>query len=255
MKIKLYIVTYKANDMLVRCLKSVGSLVGVHIINNFGALTPLKGVPVYNNVCRPDWSTGHLSRSWNQALLLGFKDLSNPDADIVCACQDDTVFEPDWRERLVELHERYEFIQQGVGDNFMSWTPAAVKGIGMWDERFNGIAHQEGDYFLRSVLSGLSVTINDAWRGHQRVHNPVGDVVIKPMPSGRQSGAHAGKREIAKQGDRWMESNRAWFGEKWGGSEFVGGWTPEKLSRVKRSREEINLYPYFEKDIDRRLYV
>ena len=53
-------------------------------------------VNVIHNRGTPDFATAMLGRMWNMALIHGFKDLNNPDADLVVTVQDDTVWNFDW---------------------------------------------------------------------------------------------------------------------------------------------------------------
>ena len=85
-KVRVFICTYNNDEAL---FKNLDSLIAsdllkydyqVSILNNFGRMSlPEKYIPykinVINNEARPDFSRGHLSRSWNQAIMLGFKDL------------------------------------------------------------------------------------------------------------------------------------------------------------------------------------
>ena len=87
MKIKLYIVTYNNPEYLDKNLESLfeTDLVDhdyeVTIINNHSNFKVREefledyNLKVIHNESRPDWSTGHLARSWNQCLINGFKDL------------------------------------------------------------------------------------------------------------------------------------------------------------------------------------
>ena len=67
-------------------------------------------VGVIHNSVRADFSTGHLARDWNCAIINGFKSLTNPDCDILVTCQNDTLFNPTWIEQLIEYHKKYCFI-------------------------------------------------------------------------------------------------------------------------------------------------
>jgi uncharacterized protein YkvS len=81
MKIKQYIVTYNNKIQINNCLESIFSklsneelsILDVYIINNHSNLDIdekyLNRVTILNNDLRPDFSTGHLSRNWNQAII------------------------------------------------------------------------------------------------------------------------------------------------------------------------------------------
>jgi hypothetical protein len=104
MKIKHYIVTYNNNEVLNISLESIFNTLckydrdeyKVYIINNHSnfLIDPKfeAYVEVLHNMVRPDFSTGHLSRNWNQSIINGFADLSNPDCDIVITSQNDCIF-------------------------------------------------------------------------------------------------------------------------------------------------------------------
>ena len=267
MKIKIYIVTYKNDKALNRNLDSLyqSDIVNhdyeITIINNhtdFQADIDRPNLRVVHNTVRPDFSTGHLSRDWNFALIDGFKDLNNPDCDIVVACQNDTVFFPNWASYIVEKHKKdYSFIQFGNGDNFMSWTPAGASVIGLWDERFCNIGYQEGDYFLRAVLlNNKNTSIND-WRrepgylkpgkrSHEREHNPIENKVVDVWFSQDE-----GNKEAHKESKKFHNISREVFRQKWEGFNSVH-WPSDKNLMPKRpTLNSFIYYPYFEKDLDR----
>lgn len=180
MIINLYIVTYRNHIGLNECLQSLSETIipnnvklSINVINNHSdfIIDNKFTVNIIHNSARPDFSTGHLSRSWNQAILHGFKKLSNPIADIVVTCQVDSIFNKNWLIRLIQEHQKYNFITAGWGDAFMGFTPAAIKSIGLFDERFCNIVHQECDYFTRALIFNKDKSsINDFHHG--KVLNP-----------------------------------------------------------------------------------
>ena len=149
--------------MLDRCLDSL-ALSGVvkhdysiHILNNFGTIeVPEKychlNVSVINNEGRPDFSGGHLARTWNQAIIHGFVSLKDPDCEIVVAVQHDVVFSKSWFKELLIHHEHYSFIQVGVGDDFQSFTPECIRKVGLYDERMCNIGGQHYEYYFRQIV-------------------------------------------------------------------------------------------------------
>jgi hypothetical protein len=180
MRIKIYFVTYQETQVLNETLDSFFSTCDVNkfceicIINNhsnfFLEEKFVDKVKVIHNNGRPDFSTGHLSRNWNQAILHGFQNLKEPDCDILIHCQNDVKFFSGWLEKIISLHEKFDFIATGAGDCFCSYTVDAIKKTGIWDERYCGIGYQEADYFIRSVYHNPERTcINDY--GHGRLHN------------------------------------------------------------------------------------
>ncbi len=179
--VNLYIVTFRNHNGLHECLESLSNTyippkvtLNINVINNhsdFQMDGKFNNVNVMHNTLRPDFSTGHLSRSWNQAIMHGFKSLSNPRAQIVVACQVDSIFGKDWLIKLLDQHQKYSFISAGHGDAFLSFTVDGVKTIGLFDERFCNIVHQEGDYFTRALIFNKDKSsINDFHHG--RVLNP-----------------------------------------------------------------------------------
>ena len=104
MKIKQYIVTYNNPLQINSCLYSIFNnlstveldYLDLYVINNHSNLQIqseyLDKITILNNDLRPDFSTGHLSRNWNQAIINGFQNLNEPDCDIVITNQDDTRF-------------------------------------------------------------------------------------------------------------------------------------------------------------------
>jgi len=254
MKIKQFIVTYNNSKEINKCLDSIFtrlsdeelSLLEIYIINNHSNLLiedKFKNkVNILNNELRPDFSTGHLSRNWNQAIINGFKDLTNPDCDIVITNQDDTEFKENYINKIIQLHKKYDLIQFGWGDNFVSYTPLAVKKVGLWDERFCNIGRQEADYFLRSVLYlDNKASIND-W-SHGRKYNAIdkSEWVINIIPNGnsRNESYHSDSKQ-------YHPHSLHMFKTKWGID--PGHWNKD-ISKLKPKINSYILYPYFEKDI------
>lgn len=259
-RISIYIVTYRnpidLNNNIASILAS-GVHARIYVINNHSqfSLEPehKKAVTVLHNRLRPDFSTGHLSRSWNQALLHGFQSLNNPASDIVITVQDDVVFKADWFRHLVDLHRRYNFITMGLGDAFCSYLPEAVKKIGMWDERFCSIGYQEGDYFLRSLIYNREhCSINDL--GHGRLHNSVDHNVYGGSLEKADSLLISSPRWNRDRKDAHLSSANhyglleTYFMHKWGVP--ANPWTTEHYEIRKSLIRNYLMYPYFEKDVE-----
>jgi hypothetical protein len=262
-RVSIYIVTYRNPADLNANISSIlasGANVSINVINNHSefSLEPKHetAVTVLHNNLRPDFSTGHLSRSWNQALLHGFQDLTNPANDIVVTVQDDVTFKKDWLARLVDLHRRYNFITQGIGDAFCSYLPEAVRKVGLWDERFCSIGWSEGDYFLRSLIYNReNCSINDLEHGRQ--HNALegnaidpsahakdrGDSLLVTVPpwNFERSDAHATSAKFHALGE-------AVFRHKWGVAD--NPWTAEHYAIRNPLVPNYVTYPYFEKDVE-----
>ena len=162
--IKIYIVTYRRTEILNKTLDTLFNKTDflsvpnteVNIINNHSEFRLndefTDKVNVIHNNTRPDWDTGNLAKNWNEALILGFKDLNNPDAKIVVTMQNDIVLDPHWCTNLLKMHQKYTFITGQLGDNIISYRADAVKKIGMWDERFLAPGNKEADYYIRALI-------------------------------------------------------------------------------------------------------
>lgn len=256
MKIKIYILTWQDVEALNRNLVSLfegfpylrdGIDIHVNVINNHTkfAINPLyePHVNVIHNVAQPDFATAMLARMWNTAIIHGFKDLKNPDADIVVTAQDDTLWHNEWLPRLLSLMSNNDFYADDAGDMVCAYTPNAIKKVGLWDERFH-YGFGEGDYFLRCIRYNPDrSSIND--HAHGRVWNPTIHLAQRPEPNG----------------DRYMEQNRAhrfrdlsWvnFLYKWGFHEMEGKWPANIQEKVLTTPvvPATILYPYFEMDVE-----
>ena len=250
MKIKLYIVTYNREKWLNNTLDSLFNSnlnynLEVNIINNhsnFNIKEEYKSkVNVLHNSLRPDFSTGHLARNWNQAIINGFKDLNNPDCDILITCQDDTIFNSNWLDLLVNYHNQYSFITQGMGDNFCSYTVDAIKNIGLWDERFCNIGFQEADYFFRALIHNRDKSsIND--HIHVRQYNLIESFVSKPAMQAIDLQDHMKSMVFHKITEKLFIKKWNIGPSNWGSNHFN---YPNKKSLI----ENYIYYPYFEKDI------
>ena len=262
-KIAIYIVRYRETDKLYKCLDSVkkcgdSSGVPVYVINNYGTLElpdEYKCVTVLNNVTRPDFSTGHLSRNWNQAIINGFQDLNSPRYDKIVAIQADVELADAWYEHVVHLNENIKYLACGRGDEFQIFTPEGVKAVGIYDERFCNIGHQEADYFLRNLLIQRDTCcILD--KPHGRFHCPaqfsnvnVEDFIVPSIGCANE--------DHIKSAVYHDISNR-WFSTKWGNTGVVwrDHWNNNDAVReLCPFKKEVMYYPYFEKDIRRDLYV
>lgn len=255
MRIKLFIVTYNNNDILKGSLNSLFENVGdteleIFIINNHSNLD-IEGyedkITVLNNQCRPDFSIGHLSRNWNQAIINGFQDLDNPDCDILILAQNDVIYKKNFLTNLIEYHKKYSFIQFGRGDELCSYLPIAVKNVGLWDERFCNICHQEADYFLRQLIYNTNgCSINDF--EHARIFNLIENTIID---TSIPCGAHRQENSTVKSAKYWRLPD-AVFKSKW--NEISVSWNNDVrriLETVKTPNiQTFYLYPYFELKID-----
>lgn len=272
MKIKIFIVTYKNEEYLKNNILSLlnSDLVNcnyqINVINNFTGDFSIRefcknnNIVVYDNYLRPDFSTGHLSRNWNQAIINGFKSIEEPDCDILVLCQNDNVFKQNWCEYIIEKHKIYDFISIGGGDQYHSYKVSHIKKVGLWDERFCNIGYQEADYFIRSFLyNGEKSSINDF--NHKRILNQLIEGPIK-TPSGiwgtnriidLDDSLKGGMRNDVHhiESSKYHNISKNILEQKWG-LEFEGSWTQEKLNKLPKKSKIPNFifYPYFEKNVE-----
>jgi hypothetical protein len=261
-RVSIYIVTYRnpvdLNNNIASILKS-GVDARIIVINNhskfFVEPEHENAVFVLHNQLRPDFSTGHLARNWNQALIHGFRDLNSPASDIVVTVQDDVIFKPDWLTNLMDLHSRYSFITMGPGDSFCSYLPQAVRTVGLWDERFCNLGYQEGDYFLRSLIYNREgCSINDLCHG--RLHNALEAngfrsdnqveradslLITSPQWNLDRKSAHVSSM-------KYHPLSATVFLHKWGVDQAP--WTAEHHAMRKSLVPNYMMYPYFEKDVE-----
>ena len=255
MKIKVFIVTYNS-DLIFDNIKSLLSsdLVNydysINVIDNYCKNENLidfckdNNINLFENKIRPSFSTGHLSRSWNQCIINGFKDLNNPDCDILVLCQDDNLFLSSWCSELINHHDTYEFISMGAGDQFHSYKPEHIKKVGLWDERFCNIGYQEYDYLIASyVYNKDKSSIND--RAHHKHHNSIGMKFIS-CDDCFVGGARNDKRHLDSV--KYHEISKNILINKWGQESM--NWNLEYLNGISKSNiQNYIYYPYFEKDI------
>lgn len=259
MKAKLYILTYNNEQHLNEGLHSLFSAdlsqheLQIYIINNhtnFILHEQFKDrVTVLHNVLQPDFGTGHTSRNWNQGLIHGFKNLNDPDCDLVILAQDDTYYHSDWLNLLNRVHFEmgHHFFCVGAGDMLHSYTPTAIKKIGLWDERFSVIAFMEHDYFIRAAMHlGDMASVND--RGHCSGLYSFNEI---PFAHYIASNPVRNLGKVIGQRIRYRLENpvRELFKAKWGNySEFTPTAQFINNPRLPGIPHYI-FYPYFEKDI------
>jgi hypothetical protein len=157
--------------------------------------------------------------------------------------QNDTFVKTDCFSDLIELHKKYDFITIGAGDQLLSYTVDAIKQIGLWDERFCFVGHQEGDYFTSAfMLHKDKISICDF--RHNRLHNLFDEChtkLIYPEASlngGHYTGSHSYLEEL--------------FYHKWGRDipwRDTSYWKEENTIVRYPLIKRYFLYYYFEKDI------
>jgi hypothetical protein len=291
MKFAIFIVTFKNEDLLLKCINSIknasipdGDTLEINVINNFGTLKlnlethdddnrtqfqnnglqwmakclethhdkelfdkinnltslrhPEIKVHVINNYARPDFSTGHLSRSWNQCILHGFQDIQSPKNDVVILAQNDTIFKPNFLHAIKEHLKTFNYLQFGSGDEVQIMTPESVKSIGIYDERFCNIGYQEGDYFLRALVKNKDKTsINDHM--HRRLLNPVENDVLENAVCGYFRGDPTHMSSL-----KYHDISKRVFDMKWG-DVFPQDWSDRHYS-IRETPKQFVTYPYFE---------
>lgn len=269
MKFALFLVSYRNEPFLYRCLESIKPQLSsmdpcdsleITVINNFGELKlpdEFSFAKVMNNSARPDFSTGHLSRNWNQCIMHGFENVISPNNDVVIAAQHDTMFKPNFLVNIKEHLKRYNYMTFGAGDELQIITPESVKTIGMFDERFCGIGYQEADYFLRAlILNKDKSSINDYT--HKRIHNSVENNVIENVICGTYRNDAYTIESI-----KFHEISFRMLKQKWDGFVVFSGriypmehWDKyvDSLTRVPK---QYMMYPYFESylyDLDHKYF-
>ena len=279
-KIKVYIITYKRSDVLNELLDNLKSSdfkdvenTEINVINNhtdFYLEDRHKEVRVLHNMTRPDWSSGNLCENFNQAIIDGFRNLDNPDSEIVVTLQNDAVLDKNWCSTILKLHEKYTFIAGEYGDNIVSYKADAIKKIGLWDERFCGIQHKEADYYLRAlILNKEKSTINDTMHG--RILNR--ENVKLDIDEGRNIQMTNGK-PLRKADD--TEHQKIWntsrsselsnlllriFIDKWDNTwkskpnkqGWIVNWSKDMIDNPPKLPKKMDIrYPYFEKHIEKK---
>lgn len=251
MKVKIFIVTYNNPKVLNKNLETLfqnHNDFEVTVVNNYSQNFHIDEaytgkVKVIHNALRPDFSTGHLSRNWNLAIIHAFKDLKNPDCDVLITAQDDVEWQATGIDYLLELLNKYTFITFGGGDCVCAYKVDAIHNIGLWDEHFCNIGYQEADYFMRARLNnGPFSTINDL--PHERVFNPEENRAILDTPSGCARG-----EKYHMDSFNHHNITYAYFSYKWnGGCTHCWDRTWEKVP-AEPNVKQFMMYPYFEKDI------
>jgi hypothetical protein len=222
---------------------------------------------IHHNTLRPDFSTGHLARDWNSAIVRAFKDLDAPDYDLLILAQDDLLFKGDFFEKIQPHLEKYDIITSGEGDAMVAIQPEGIKNVGLFDERFSLIDHHEADFFLRCVMyHKMRTSLNDY--GHHRIWQPCdnglkmsykdimenktirsfSDFIIVPPFSDNRLEAIKSRLFISEMGTRLWK-------HKWGETPSQG-WTTEWIKDLRPiiSVSDYMMYPYFENKV-RRTYV
>ena len=277
----IFIVTYKTEKLLEENIQSIldsdikkfVNNFTITVINNYHEKFDIEkkinsyGVKVIHNYLRSCDMKGHLARNWNESIIMGFGSVNNPKNDIVVLCQDDTKFKENWVENLLKHHidHGYEWVSNGCGDQFQSFFGTShIKKVGLYDERFNSIQFQEGDYYFRSLIYNESKVSILCWC-HNWVYNALGDekerIWLVDVGS-TYCGYRRRTNEEGKSDWRYSQGNWDFFLHKWGITEddklVIGGPKTWENSLYKKIKERGNIsaiknimfYPFFEKDCE-----
>ena len=174
------------------------------------------------------------------------------------------------------MHKKYNFIVGKFGDNLVSYTPFAVKKIGIWDENFFGVQYKEADYWLRALIFNKEKScINDILHGIELNNtdalelDTVTDRVFVKEQGFRGEGTLKRRADDSEHEEIWktrsgIYKEYAWmyFLNKWSGtwikkpekSQWVKAWPIELINNppdiTKSKLKTIIKYLYFEKDIE-----
>jgi hypothetical protein len=189
MKIRLYIVTYKRNDVLNENLRSLWASIPAESLDKVTVVANHPSVEIYNenkrdnlrviiNETRMPHAWGNLAKDWNYCLLDAFRTWENPDkVDWAILAQNDVTWKEDWLKALSRF-SNFELISQPRGDQAIAFTINAVRTIGFFDERFSTLHFQEIDYYLRAaLLLENKASINDDHAGELSTYNPIGSIL------------------------------------------------------------------------------
>lgn len=191
MRIKVYIVTYKKNDVLNNNLRTLWNtarkpddIASVTVISNHPdvVIAPENQRPnlrVLVNATRAANSWGYLSRDWNFGIQDAFVNWRNPNnVDWCVLAQNDVEWVDGWDEFL-RGNTKYDLVTQPAGDQSIALRIEAVLANGFFDERFCTLHFHEFDYFFRAIVNvGDRASLNGV-PPKEIVWNPVGCVLTQ----------------------------------------------------------------------------
>lgn len=250
-RVRIFIVTYNDPDSLSRNVAALYDHLEdpeVHVINNHkdpvDRFVP-EGVRVYNNVLRHPNSTGHLARSWNQALMFGFGRAKAPECDWVIGMQDDLVVRKSLWRFFEREKENFDFTMIGPGDQFWAINIAGLKKIDFWDECLTSIILQEADYYHRAYLAlGERACLED--HAHQE-NGPMlirtTDFDLRRLLHGVVSPENAARILRSPQGSTYARQ-AAYFEKKWNTMMSCHNFLVSK-ERTEPAPETFCFYPWF----------
>lgn len=254
--IKIYIVTYRRNEVLNRNLRTLWGAtrqpndISVTVISNHPDIVideenNRNNLRVIINGTRALNSWGYLGRDWNFGILDCFTNWRNPNNIKWCVlAQNDVEWVDGWDEFL-RNNEKYDFISQPTGDQSMAININGVRKVGFFDERFCTLHFQELDYFSRAIIKlGSRVSINDDHVGEESAWNPVGCVITEKTAYGIDHSTddlHTPKS--------WEEMRNLFF-NKWKVVSLETALSrPKFVAHLQESSvaypKEVNWYPFF----------
>ncbi len=239
------IVTYnrpKALDQAIRNWRDASPAnTPIYVISNHSQIDIApdnrQNVLLFENHLRPDDSSGYLTRSWNQAFLLGFRKHER----VICS-QDDVAVGPGYVEALQDSPPRDIYVAP-QGDVCFCLNRTALSRVGWFDERFTRIGSHEVDYWFRcyKALGPERMSFVDT------LHNwKVGDAEINGI------GLEDYWRSTFRHGEEYLDwvaegddNLRHWL-DKWGKAPKLEWAFAKRRIRLR----EIDWYPWFWKLIE-----
>jgi hypothetical protein len=175
-------------------------------------------------------SAGHMSRTWNTAMLWAFRD---PEVEWLLCSMDDVEVQVGWVE-LISQHDADLYVAP-AGDLAFLFNRKVLREVGWFDERFVVNGFQEWDWQARAIrgLSKDRVSISDA---HGWSHHPIGlDRHWQHMDRGTPT-----TQNMQAQG-----FNRTWLETKWGCgfASVIGMLASGEIPEPKVN--EMEWYPWF----------
>ena len=154
--------------------------------------------------------------------------------------------------------DTYNIVFGSVGDQFVAYKADAIKKVGLWDENFPGLVHNECDYMLRSfLLNKKKVYIND--KNHGREFNNEIKYNFDELIRNKENTKI--KVESNKKADLHRLSTK-YFCEKWKNCaddlepsyDWLVNWNKisllEKLKKLPHNFKLFYKYPFFECNIE-----
>lgn len=252
MKIKVYIVTYKKNEVLNENLRTLWNAtkhpenIEVTILANhpdvkISEQNKRKNLKVIVNTTRMPHSWGNLARDWNFCILDCFGNKDNPNnIDWCVLAQNDVTWIEGWDEWLSN-NTLYDIVTQPTGDQSISLNIKAVNKVGFFDERLTTLHFHEIDYFIRCILKlGDRASINDNHEKHNLSNCLVGNVITNTTANGIE------EEETLHNSSNWQES-KDFISKKWGYDvlQIDTNWILKHMNKLIKLEVEINWYPFF----------